>query len=78
VYCHTHEGTKLDMMRQNPKICFEVDDLMDMANWRSVIAKGTFQELIGRHARNRETFLTLLLFLLHKAFVRRSFPDPYT
>jgi hypothetical protein len=52
VYCHTHEGKKLDMMRQNPKICFEVDDLKDMANWRSVIAKGTFQELVSRHERN--------------------------
>jgi hypothetical protein len=63
IYCHTHEGKKLDMMRQNPKICFEVDDLKDMANWKSVIAKGTFQELIGRHERNNAMQMLLNRYL---------------
>jgi nitroimidazol reductase NimA-like FMN-containing flavoprotein (pyridoxamine 5'-phosphate oxidase superfamily) len=45
VYCHTREGQKLQMMRQNPKVCFEVDELADMANWKSVIAWGDFEEL---------------------------------
>lgn len=45
VYCHTYEGLKLEIMRKNPKVCFEVDDMRNMANWQSVIAWGEFEEL---------------------------------
>lgn len=46
-YCHTFEGQKLDMMRSNPAVCFEVDQIDNMGNWKSVIAHGTFKELEG-------------------------------
>jgi nitroimidazol reductase NimA-like FMN-containing flavoprotein (pyridoxamine 5'-phosphate oxidase superfamily) len=45
IYCHTFEGMKVDMMRKNPQVCFEVDSTKNLANWQSVIAWGTFQEL---------------------------------
>ena len=45
VYCHTHEGLKVEIMRKNPIVCFEVDRLQDMANWQSVLAHGRFEEL---------------------------------
>lgn len=45
IYCHTHEGLKIEMMRKNPKVCFQVDHFNDMANWQSVIAYGEFEEL---------------------------------
>lgn len=32
-------------MRQNPKVCFQVDDIDNMANWRSVIVWGEYEEL---------------------------------
>jgi uncharacterized protein len=47
VYGHTTIGQKVRMMRKNPAVCFEVDDITDMANWRSVIAWGRYEELIG-------------------------------
>lgn len=50
VYAHTREGMKLHMMRENPHVCFEVDHMDDLANWRSVIAWGTFEELHGDRA----------------------------
>jgi hypothetical protein len=50
VYCHTPEGLKLRMMRKNPVVCFEVDRVQDMGNWKSVIATGRFEELTGRDA----------------------------
>lgn len=40
-----HEGQKLHMMRANPFVCFEVEDIDDLANWHSVIAWGVFEEL---------------------------------
>ena len=45
IYGHTKEGMKIDMMRKNPFVCFEVDDMENMSNWRSVIAWGKFEEL---------------------------------
>jgi uncharacterized protein len=45
VYGHTFEGMKVNMMRKNPKLCFEVDDMHNLANWQSVIAWGEFEEL---------------------------------
>ena len=45
IYCHTHEGLKLRMMRKNPKVCFQVDELKHMASWKSVVAFGRFEEL---------------------------------
>jgi uncharacterized protein len=45
IYCHTQEGRKASMMRKNPRICFQVDEMRDMANWKSVILQGEFEEL---------------------------------
>jgi nitroimidazol reductase NimA-like FMN-containing flavoprotein (pyridoxamine 5'-phosphate oxidase superfamily) len=47
IYGHTTLGQKVRMMRTNPQVCFEVDDIKDMANWRSVVAQGRFEELTG-------------------------------
>lgn len=48
IFCHTLEGQKLDMMRENPDVCFQVDTLSDPSNWKSVIVQGTFKELEGK------------------------------
>jgi len=45
IYCHTHEGLKVDIMRKHKKVCFEVDSLRNMANWQSVVVQGEFEEL---------------------------------
>jgi len=45
IYCHTFEGMKVDMMRKNPEVCFEVDNTKNLENWESVIAWGEFEEL---------------------------------
>jgi uncharacterized protein len=50
VYGQSAEGMKIRMMRKNPYVCFEVDRIEDLANWQSVIAWGTFEELDGEEA----------------------------
>jgi nitroimidazol reductase NimA-like FMN-containing flavoprotein (pyridoxamine 5'-phosphate oxidase superfamily) len=45
IYCHSAKGMKIDMMRENPQVCFEVDDIKDLTNWQSVIAWGKFEEI---------------------------------
>jgi nitroimidazol reductase NimA-like FMN-containing flavoprotein (pyridoxamine 5'-phosphate oxidase superfamily) len=47
IYGHTVEGLKMRMIRKNPNVCFEVDQIQDYANWVSVIVWGTFMELKG-------------------------------
>jgi nitroimidazol reductase NimA-like FMN-containing flavoprotein (pyridoxamine 5'-phosphate oxidase superfamily) len=42
IYGHSFEGMKLNMMRENPKVCFQVDNMHNMANWQSVVAWGEF------------------------------------
>lgn len=58
IYAHSADGLKLQMMRANPDVCFEVEHLVDMRNWRTVIARGTFEELRGNEAR---TALAMLI-----------------
>ncbi|ULQ53820.1 pyridoxamine 5'-phosphate oxidase family protein [Flavihumibacter fluvii] len=45
VYCLGYEGKKIDMMRKNPKVCFQVDDTRNLANWQSVVAWGDYEEI---------------------------------
>lgn len=52
IYCHTHEGLKVEIMRKNPTVCFEVDHLQNMANWQSVVAHGMFEELTDQALRS--------------------------
>ena len=49
---HCTTGLKLDMLRKNPQVCIEVDQVDDLTNWRSVIAWGWFEELDGDEAEN--------------------------
>lgn len=45
IYCHTYEGKKIDILRKNPSVCFEVEHIPDMGNWQSAITHGLFEEL---------------------------------
>jgi len=53
LYALSFEGMKLDIMRKNPKVCFQVDTMKDMANWQSVIAWGNFEELKDKEEREK-------------------------
>ena len=44
------DGLKVRMMHENPLVCVEVDHIDNLANWRSVIAWGRFEELFGSAA----------------------------
>ena len=45
VYAHSGPGRKLDLMRAEPRVTFEVDEAAAPDRWRSVIAEGTFEEI---------------------------------
>ena len=45
IYAHSGPGRKLDLMRTEPRVTFEVDEAQASDRWRSVIAEGTFEEI---------------------------------
>jgi nitroimidazol reductase NimA-like FMN-containing flavoprotein (pyridoxamine 5'-phosphate oxidase superfamily) len=45
IYAHSANGLKIDMMRKNPAVCFEVDKIQRLFDWQSVICWGTFEEI---------------------------------
>lgn len=45
VYCHSAKGKKIEMMRRNPNVCFQVDEIRSIFNWQSVVAWGIFEEV---------------------------------
>lgn len=59
VYAHSAEGMKVHMMRANPHVCFEVDAMDNLANWQSVVAWGTYEEL--HVPEEREKALAILI-----------------
>jgi len=51
VYAHAEEGMKINMMRENPHVCFEVDTIENIGNWKSVIGWGDYEELTDEKER---------------------------
>ena len=63
------------MMRANPFVCFEVEQIDDLANWRSVIARGVFEELAGKDdQRALQLLVNRLMPLLPSARPRQARP----
>jgi len=52
IYAFSREGMKVDMMRKNPQVCLQIDNMNYMDNWESVIIWGEFEELTDREKRN--------------------------
>ena len=57
VYAHSEEGMKINMMRQNPKVCFEVYRMENMGTWQCVVGWGSYDEITD--AREREAALKI-------------------
>jgi len=51
IIAHSLAGMKIQMMRRNPDVCFEVDEMKSFTNWKSVIAWGQYQEITDEHDR---------------------------
>ncbi len=67
IYGHTKDGLKIQMMRKNPNVCFEIDSMRNMSNWKSVIAHGTFEELKGDDANiGLEILMKTIMSILSK------------
>ncbi|MFT4155625.1 pyridoxamine 5'-phosphate oxidase family protein [Parafilimonas sp.] len=59
IYALSQEGMKIDIMRLNPKVCFEVHTMENMANWQCVVVWGDYEELTTEP--DREDAIKILL-----------------
>lgn len=57
IYGQTDEGMKLKILRKNPSVCFEIDMMVDLRNWQSVIIQGRFEELKERKEKEAREIL---------------------
>ena len=64
IYAHSGKGKKIDMMRKNPKVCFQVDHIADTFRWESVILWGTFEELVAEERQQAMQAITRRVMLL--------------
>ncbi len=64
IYGQSNEGLKINILRKNPNVCFEVDTLINMRDWKSVIVYGKFEELKNKEAEKAREILFNRVFPL--------------
>jgi nitroimidazol reductase NimA-like FMN-containing flavoprotein (pyridoxamine 5'-phosphate oxidase superfamily) len=45
LYAFSTVGQKIDWMRENPRVCLEVEDVNDRNHWTTVLAFGRYEEM---------------------------------
>jgi uncharacterized protein len=51
LYLHSRVGEKIRALRENPRICMQVEEVQDAYHWRSVIAFGKYEEITSSDER---------------------------
>ena len=59
VYIYTTEGKKADILRSNPRICLQAEDVENNEDWISVMVTGDVEQLFEEE--DREAALDLIL-----------------
>ena len=53
LYGCSKEGQKISIMRKNPSVCLEVDQIDNMRSWQCVIIQGKYEEVKTAAEQNR-------------------------
>lgn len=46
IYCHSLPGLKIEGLRKNPRACVQVDEIKSDFYWKSVLAFGSYEEVV--------------------------------
>lgn len=79
IYVHSRVGKKIEVMRKNPDVCFQVDVIENLANWRSVVVNGVYEELVRGAAEKKALKLLkdrLTPFVTSEAAMPAKDPPP--
>jgi len=53
IYIYTTDGKKTDIIRDNPQVCLQVEEVVDNGDWRSVIINGEAERVTDRGEREK-------------------------
>ena len=69
IYGQSFEGKKIELMRDNPNVCFQVDITNNTSTWQSVLIFGQFEEQIGESEKMAREMMTnkILPFMTNSA-----------
>jgi nitroimidazol reductase NimA-like FMN-containing flavoprotein (pyridoxamine 5'-phosphate oxidase superfamily) len=68
VYCQSLQGSKVNIMRSNPRVCLEVEDIQTYQRWKSVMVNGIFEEL----STVRDRYYAIKVFSGHMIRVKMN------
>lgn len=66
IIIHSREGKKIDILRKYPHVCFEVEEIDNMNNYRVVLIWGTYEELTDPKERYYALNLLIRRLQQHK------------
>ena len=59
LFIYTTEGKKADIVKVNPEICLQAEDVEDNENWKSVMVSGTAEQITDEDSRQKALELIL-------------------
>ena len=86
IFIYTTEGLKTQMIEDNPKICLQVEELLDGGAWQSVVILGEADRIADRGKReaaiellrsNNPTLLPALAIKWSKDWIRKNVEAVY-
>jgi uncharacterized protein len=60
LYSFSTVGQKVEWMRSNPKVCVEVDEIINQLRWTTVLIVGRYKEIESSDAPTRQRAVELL------------------
>jgi nitroimidazol reductase NimA-like FMN-containing flavoprotein (pyridoxamine 5'-phosphate oxidase superfamily) len=58
LYGELHDKRKMEVLRKNPGVCFEIDLMQGLTNWQEVIIEGKIEQLSGDEENKVRDFLS--------------------
>jgi uncharacterized protein len=53
IYVYTTEGKKYEIIKDNPRVCLQAEEVIDNQHWQSVIVDGEAQQILDEAERER-------------------------
>lgn len=77
IIAHSREGQKIDILRKNPNVCFEVDQIRNLENWKSVVLWGKYEEISDQRERYYALDLLIRKIMKHKLTEKKDIEEEY-
>ena len=68
IYCHSLIGSKIQVMRENKRVCLQTESIKNHSHWKSVMVHGYFEELL----EERDRYYAIKLFDKHMLGIKVS------